>query len=613
MNFLNLRMVSYVLLILSITGCATQHIATEIKTHPKPLAVFIADNQHIIDRGAKIFEQGKFVAGKAKTARRSALNNLFDLDVISFIIEHESQACKDSFPVIHLGDALNNSCKEEWFAFQKTMQNTKKEWFIVPGNHDSYYLGISYPNASYGNKYAPLDSRVGWGCLCTPWSKKDINGVPASSANIEKVIFDKRDFISAYKTILEKRPGTIPHKQVINHSGYIEKENGFLKRAFWSFSDKNNNDEQKGKQKVWEDFIVQDVRLKNKPVSLILVDTVSSIEKPMSKFSIFNIHSFPLYGDLKTKQSEIIDSWLKENHENNITSIMVGHHPFKNLSKNSQYKLKQWAKYGYFDTYISAHTHSGENIKHEDFLEINIGSLVDAPIEYMTFVENNAVNKNPVDIHHNFLTQRTTDQMQKRLSNLIDFSWSDKSCLCSDKEMSNMEFFKNKSFRKFTEGLHTNSRKGQKNSLLQEIEIYLQIIKMREDLFKINNESDIIPICYRTYPSECKENEGKLFKCLKKSELDKICMTTNDNKYANKRIIKSFLDIEQDLKKNKDNLQDAIKTNSHSNKRIIEASRLLDAIDRFIDKNITIIADFDYTHMKACLSIVASELKETKD
>jgi hypothetical protein len=287
MFFLNLRISLYVLLILSLTGCATQHIAIKNKNHLEPLALFIADNQHVMDRGERIYEQGRFVAAKSKTARRSALNNLFDLDVISFITEHESQNAENLFPVIHLGDALNNSCKEEWLAFQKAMQKTRKEWFIVPGNHDSYYLGISYPNVSYDYhriNLESLDSRPGWGALCTPWSEKDINGAHASNINIENAIFDKRDFISAYKTILENREGTTQYKQVIPHNGYIENKNGFLKRAFWSFSDNNRDDDQKSEQKVWEDFIVQDVRLKNKSVSLILIDTVSSIEKPISTF-----------------------------------------------------------------------------------------------------------------------------------------------------------------------------------------------------------------------------------------------------------------------------------------------------------------------------------------
>lgn len=281
----------------------------------------------------------------------------------------------------------------------------------------------------------------------------------------------------------------------------------------------------------------------------------------------------------------------------------------------NQNNLKQWARSGYFDWYISAHTHSGENIQHKDFLEVNIGSLVDAPIEYMTLVGNNSDNNNPVEIHHNFLTQPETKQMKKRLSKLIDCPWSDKSNLCSDKEMKKMKIFQNRSFREFrefTKSLHKNSRKGQKYSLLQEIEIYLQILAMRQELFNEKNEKDIIPICYRIYPPACKQKEGNDVKCLSKAQLEKTCMTENDNIYTNRRTIKSFSDIENNLKSNKSNLQDAIKKNEYYDVRIIEASRLLDAIDEFIDKNTIIISDSDYTHMKACLSIVASELKETK-
>jgi hypothetical protein len=96
-------------------------------------------------------------------------------------------------------------------------------------------------------------------------------------------------------------------------------------------------------------------------------------------------------GDVLPDQLEIVANWLKDDPGDQKITILMGHHPFATLIKTAQEALSAMRQEYRIPLYVSAHTHKGEYIPRggsegsEGWLELNIGSIVDWPIEFRTF------------------------------------------------------------------------------------------------------------------------------------------------------------------------------------------------------------------------------------
>lgn len=144
----------------------------------------------------------------------------------------------------------------------------------------------------------------------------------------------------------------------------------------------------------WRSFVVQEIDLglpnSSPPVSAILIDTSqygvmpNLVPTPVSPNAGTN-------GDVLPNQLTVVENWLKDDPNQDKITIIMGHHPFATLSKNSRRVLSRLREEFRIPLYVSAHTHNGSYIPRggsmgdEGWLELNIGSIVDWPIEFRTF------------------------------------------------------------------------------------------------------------------------------------------------------------------------------------------------------------------------------------
>jgi hypothetical protein len=270
--------------------------------------------------------------------------------------------------VIHLGDALNLSCREEYDRFLATMSKARKVWFMAPGNHDGIYFGSS------GNKRE-------WETAC------DGGGGP----------FTKAEFVEAYlRDVLAGRSGAgLRHRgdpgaaefaryfrgQARADWPYRGGRQSWLRRVAWRIDHKAPH----------RSFVLQELdagRPGSRPTRYILLD--SSNYKDSPELIPIPPHVNPgATGDLDDEQLERLGQWLAQDASDRPLTVFFAHHPFAALTARARDKLDDLRrKYGVL-TYVSAHTHHGTYfVNGEDdagWLELNVGSMVDWPIEFRSF------------------------------------------------------------------------------------------------------------------------------------------------------------------------------------------------------------------------------------
>lgn len=379
----------------------------------------VADNQFAFDYGSVIDEQQYAFNRATPTARRNAISNLFSLDFLEDVISRS-----DAKLVIHAGDAMNNGCRSEFERFKTVMNRTGKPWFMAPGNHDVSYLGISHPKwgrkANSGNgDFKPLNSITGWGGLCFPMRYRNLHRNQVNKEQVSAHVFNKRNFIKEYLQVLRSRSKLDNQTAIFSSLTKHPRANvkncraatniKFLHQICWLFADDGKN---WNSQKTWRDFIVQEVRWRNsktnKIVSAILIDTSQFSDRPrfvngkkISSCSVRNLAACEVVGGVNASvlknQRKIIEGWLKQNQDNNIPTVLVGHHPFRKL-KNGKGRRFTYATNKSMVSWlnslskrfpeiasITAHTHDGYSLKpgnkKNEMAEYNVGSLVDIPLE----------------------------------------------------------------------------------------------------------------------------------------------------------------------------------------------------------------------------------------
>lgn len=146
---------------------------------------FISDSQfHNYLTDSDIFRSN--LADKAiSVAIRPPLLDLFAQDLFVYAMEKYS---KNNY-VIHLGDAINISCRSEWKRFEEAMNNKiNNGWVMLPGNHDSFFFGNTLSVSNVSN--SPL--LKSWKDACNivyPPLKKEIS---------KNLIFTKDLFVKNY-------------------------------------------------------------------------------------------------------------------------------------------------------------------------------------------------------------------------------------------------------------------------------------------------------------------------------------------------------------------------------------------------------------------------------
>ncbi len=398
--------------------------------------LFVADNQKAMIKTEPILEQGYYSEKSLNTAHRRAALDAFSLDILEHIFETENHDL-----IIHAGDMLNNSCLEEYKDVEQLLNENDRPWFVAPGNHDGYYLGLSSPTAIRKGVFqfisgpsAFLDERSSWARICTEVVKKQELGDSGifNDRNyeiFEKNVVDKTAFNGLYlkslgvldlknnatREAMGKEPGREEYEGYSLYCLSFDAKKlyrGFMSNICWTEYEAGNTpgdhfnnftyDENSDQfawweeKKPWLNFVVQklEVKLHSKTIDIIIIDTSSYTNgvgiKDTGQFD-FGTKGAADAGHLSLEQYNALLPWLDSTRE----TYIVGHHPVGDFDLESFERL-----YDMFDKdkynvkkYVSGDTHDGYDVTFKwldkdkpdnDYLvnESNLGATIDAPIEY---------------------------------------------------------------------------------------------------------------------------------------------------------------------------------------------------------------------------------------
>jgi hypothetical protein len=315
----------------------------------------------------------------AETAIRPPQLDMFSADVMRWILKNGSP---DADVVLHLGDALNLATTGEFDRFLEIMETSTRPWFMAPGNHDFFYLGIYAPqdeqmlaDAAYASGeplvkdqfirlyVAALLRQTEEGCLALA----DALGIEPGKGK-------------SVRDVAKEIPATFEW-----HAG-VEFE-GYLAGICWKLDP----------ERPWRSYLLQSINVSD-PASapwemrVYLLDSCQYQYRPTMAPNAWRSYPSPLNvgltGEMLPDQLRKIREWLESAAELHGTVAMC-HHPFEHLAPRSRTNLGWLWREQQMGALVSAHTHSGYFAHHDlggerDEIELNIGSTTDWPMEWRT-------------------------------------------------------------------------------------------------------------------------------------------------------------------------------------------------------------------------------------
>jgi len=318
--------------------------------------MLVGDSQKFhIGNKAFLFRSGFTDRSFSSSAVRVPQQDLFGDSLLALVPRKKK-------PTVHLGDAMDLSCADEWRAFVQVMNDgASPAWFWTPGNHDGYF---------FGNFVGPEQQ---WRAACDP--EEPMTKGAALRAYVTT-------HLAAYAGVaLDPAQGSWTCPPDASCHGLL--------RATWKIYD--------GKA-YHRSYLVQEIDLDRSqdaqgrpdspPASLLLIDTASYDRPPRIAPTEAKLHyAAGKAGHIGAEQLAVIDQWTARAVGEGRTVVLGGHHPFYKLDEESRAGINQLIGSKRAATYISADTHWGQYYTHIDagdysWLEPNLGSIIDYDAEY---------------------------------------------------------------------------------------------------------------------------------------------------------------------------------------------------------------------------------------
>ena len=338
--------------------------------------ILVADNQlhNLYNEPVALFRTG--AADKVvQSAIRPVQLDLYGQDLLKWILENSQGE-----PVVHGGDACDFSCTGEFETFWKIMERARGGWVMAPGNHDGFF---------FGNEHRDVENDD-WRAACRnagePMSKDLFVRLYLAALALQKAP-EYRDFarslgLEGLVDASLPQAGAAILKRNLNQGTWRYDAEGrpFLRSVSWNIDER----------RPWRSFVVQkvDLSLGSTSVWAVLLDTAQYEEKP----SLLPLsRNAGVTGELLDDQVEVVNSWITSDPGRERVWVLIGHHPFDNLSPRSQQAVDEIRKKTRALVYISAHTHAGQFIVHDrdqgrdKWVELNIGSILDWSVEFRGF------------------------------------------------------------------------------------------------------------------------------------------------------------------------------------------------------------------------------------
>lgn len=428
----------FVLSIFVLIGCDLKPIKVEIPASyysfdPDTISslgtsiAIIADNQFHLPTGDHYYLENMTADKFVDVAVRPPQSNLFGPYAFEILLNSINNWNVDL--ILHLGDAPDISCPQEFSNFLDIISTTSKHpWIFTPGNHDGYFTGNSQHKPAFKLKEQSYEKLKENGLpqeLISQLRRLE-NRLYTSETNflkaIEKAIgyeqtvkyksailesahkpntwdrtcgsdfgrLDKAKVVSEY---VKRRYGTI-----IETSEKCDKDIDDSKITFGgdTFSTFDNKPQFQFAACVDNDsphhsFVIQQIRFRisdNLYGRIILFDTAQYQKSPKYRaFVVPGVKVAGLTGEFLEKQKEIGERWINDAIQSRDVFIIGGHHTLKNswFSEGVNWKNSKWIKKKLSQSvapiYLSAHTHKGGMRKlSNNMYELNLPSLIDWPL-----------------------------------------------------------------------------------------------------------------------------------------------------------------------------------------------------------------------------------------
>ncbi|MCG8419953.1 MAG: metallophosphoesterase [Proteobacteria bacterium] len=314
--------------------------------------LLVADNQVHYLYGDPFIQRSVFTDKHfSSTAIRPPQLDLFGQDLFRWAL----QSAQRSMPVIHLGDALDLACAAEFDQFAALMKQSGRTWVMTPGNHDSYFFG----------NFDDIDHF--WQAAC-----RRGDGPLRKHQLIGRYI----DELATQWASLGRQFAANPHGGHWQCDPQIE-DNCFLQAIWWRIDIRSR----------WRSYVVQKVDLSRpgsgEPMSAILIDSTQYSDNPRTLF----LHAGS-EGSLLSDQAAVIEKIVANAARSGEKVVLAMHHPYDIVSSSSQRYVDRFMRAYPSLLLISAHSHAGRYYTHgsgnHTWLELNIGSILDWPVEYRT-------------------------------------------------------------------------------------------------------------------------------------------------------------------------------------------------------------------------------------
>ena len=316
--------------------------------------LLVADNQLNHLYGNPIWLRNELFDHIVSVTIRPVQQDLFGQDILKWTLQYYGKR----IPVVHLGDGTNMACAGEFESFREIMDTAEQPWVMAPGNHDAYLLGNLHT----------LDED--W------WHEACIRADGPMT---------KDRFVTEYLAHLKHQHGAIA--KCLDNNG-LQGEcrsdaiaDPFLRKVAWKID----------KEKPYRSYVVQELDLGRSdadlPVSAVLMDS-SQYKHPPTLVPAPPYSNAGLSGSILGDQMEVAERWLKNDPTGKKLTILMIHHPYSVLLKAARKTIDGFREKYRIPLYISGHTHHGEYFVRggdNGWIELNVGSMVDWPIEFRTF------------------------------------------------------------------------------------------------------------------------------------------------------------------------------------------------------------------------------------
>jgi hypothetical protein len=397
----------------------------------------VSDNQRheLLGSGVEIFRTA-IADRKAKVAIRPPQLDLFGQDLLV-----EALAMTDGF-VLHLGDACDISNTGEFGSFAWDMRVAPLGWIMAPGNHDGYFFGNSsrtipkliqewndaaetytYDGATIDSRAMQKDRYVSYylaalilqdAVWSAPLARTLGPGVERrysewrNAGGGSGAATAPRTFAQYWQQLLGLQDDIYQSAGSVAGQAYHSFElppdlaprgRPHLRRVAWHID----------KDRVWRSFILQELEISAAPaansgnagaVSILVLDTGHYQIQPSLDHGLVSLgpatlskgyFDFQVAGEVGAvfdTQEAAARQFMQSMEQEGRIWMLASHHPYKDLARRTKPRFDGMREAGAVPVTLSAHTHTGEVIWNEDgkregsWLEINVGSLLDTPVEF---------------------------------------------------------------------------------------------------------------------------------------------------------------------------------------------------------------------------------------